>query len=205
LIDGEPLVRVDETKPLPAKPIGLYALTKGEAERRVHAAVRDGMHAMIVRPRFIWGNDDSTLLPVLIEEHRRGRFMWFGDGMNLTSTTHVDNACRGLLCAAKNGKAGEIYFVTDGAPIAFRTMVESMLRAKGVEPTTKSIPKPLAHAAAVVGDAVARAFGLGRPMLPHMTFHLIGEEVTVVDDKARREIGYVNAISREDGLAALRR
>jgi nucleoside-diphosphate-sugar epimerase len=205
LVDGDPLVRVDETRPLPAKPIGLYAITKGEAERRVHAAARDGMDAMIVRPRFIWGNDDTTLLPRFIEEHESGRFVWFGDGMNLTSTTHVDNACRGLLCAAKNGKRGETYFVTDGAPSPFRTMIESMFRASGIEPTKRSVPRPLAHAVAVAGDALARGLGLGRPPLPHLTYHLLADEVTVVDDKARREIGYANVISREEGLTRLTR
>ena len=33
-----------------------------------------------------------------------------------------------------------------------------------------------------------------------MTFHLIGEEVTVIDARARRELGYLGEVTREQGL-----
>jgi RNase P/RNase MRP subunit p29 len=38
-----------------------------------------------------------------------------------------------------------------------------------------------------------------------MAIRLIGEPVTVRDDKARSELGYVGRVSREQGLATLRR
>lgn len=203
LIDGNPIVRADETRPYPKNPIGLYAITKGAAERRVVEANDASLSTVVVRPRFIWGRDDSTLLPRLLENHRAGRLAWIGGGTNLTSTTHVDNCCEGLLLAAMRGAPGAIYFVTDGEPIAFRDMIEQMFRAVGVEPPTKTLPRGAAHAVAVVGDAVARALGLGRPPLPHMTFHLLADEVTVVDAKARRELGYVGKTTREEGMRTL--
>ncbi|HEY4223080.1 MAG TPA: NAD-dependent epimerase/dehydratase family protein [Myxococcota bacterium] len=203
LVDGTALVRVDEKKPLPDKPLGLYAITKGEAEKRVRAADAPGFAAVIVRPRFIWGNDDSTLLPKIIDEVNSGRFAWIGGGTNLMSTTHVDNACHGLIVAGERGVGGETYFVTDGDHISFRAMVEAMLRARGVAPPTRTIPRALAHGISIAGTAVASALGLARPMLPHATFHLLADEVTLLDDKARRELGYQNVISREQGLARM--
>src|SRR5437867_3999460 len=38
LVDGSPIVRAEETRPLPARPIGLYPETKGAAERVVRDA-----------------------------------------------------------------------------------------------------------------------------------------------------------------------
>ena len=53
----------DETTPYPPKHAGFYGQTKAEAERLVKAAGSDALRVVIARPRFIWGNDDSTLLP----------------------------------------------------------------------------------------------------------------------------------------------
>ena len=58
---------------------------------------RDGLEAMIVRPRFVWGRGDTTLLPLLVEGTRSGAFRWVGGGRQLTSTTHIDNTVEGLL------------------------------------------------------------------------------------------------------------
>jgi hypothetical protein len=43
------------------------------------------------------------------------------------------------------------------------------------------------------------------PPATRMAVRLIGEPVTVRDDKARRELGYVGRVSRAHGLATLRR
>jgi nucleoside-diphosphate-sugar epimerase len=124
--------------------------------------------------------------------------------MYLTSTCHVENVCEGMLKAAEKGRTGEVYFLTDGEPTPFRPFIEAMLRTQGVQPPTKSLPKWVVHAAAISSDFLWRTLKLsGRPPLPHATFHLIGEEVTVVDDKARRELGYVGEVTRERGLKEL--
>ena len=60
---------------------------------------RGGLEAMIVRPRFVWGRGDTTLLPLLVEGTRSGAFRWVGGGRHLTSTTHIDNTVEGLLAA----------------------------------------------------------------------------------------------------------
>src|SRR5271165_5088431 len=65
LLAGQPLVDVDETSPLrPDSPV-LYSSTKARAEQAVLAANRDGFQTVVVRPRFVWGVGDTTLLPVL--------------------------------------------------------------------------------------------------------------------------------------------
>lgn len=201
LVGGGPIVRADETRPLPPRPLGMYPRTKGEAEKRALAANGRDLSVVVVRPRFIWGKGDTTLLPRLIEGARTGALQWIGGGMYLTSTCHVENVCEGMLKAAERGRPGEVYFLTDGEPIEFRPFIEALLRTQGIQPPTRSLPRWAVHGTAIASDFLWRTLKLrGRPPLPHASFHLIGEEVTVLDDKARRELGYVGEVSRAQGL-----
>ncbi len=200
-----PLINADETRPRAARPLGWYARTKAMAEERVLAANGAGLEAMIVRPRFIWGVGDTTILPRLVRAVRSGGFMWFGGGRYRTSTAHVANVCEGLLCAAERGRGGEIYFVTDGETVEFRAFLTTLLRTQGVEPGGRSIPTPLAYALAAGSELVWRGLRLrGEPLLTRFRVRVIGEEVTVNDGKARRELGYRGRMTREEGLAAMR-
>lgn len=205
LVGGGLLHDVVETRPIPDHPIGIYPRTKAEAERRVLAANGPDFATVVVRPRFIWGADDTSLLPRLVEAATSGKLRWIGGGGHPTSTCHVRNVCEGMLAAAERGRPGEVYFLTDGPPVPFRKMVEDLLETQGIAAPTGTIPRWAAHALAILGEFVWRTFRLrGRPPLTRTAFHLIGEEVTVRDDKARREIGYVGMITRDEGLRELR-
>src|SRR5450631_1841774 len=74
LLAGQPLIEVDETAPLRLDSPVLYSSTKARAEQAVLAANRDGFETVVVRPRFVWGAGDTTLLPVMVELVRSGRF-----------------------------------------------------------------------------------------------------------------------------------
>jgi nucleoside-diphosphate-sugar epimerase len=205
LCDGSPLLDLDESRPLPARPLPRYPRTKAEAEKLVRAANAPGFRTVVVRPRFIWGNDDTSVLAALVAAVKAGRFMWMSGGRYPTSTTHVDNVCEGLLLAAEKGRGGEAYFVTDGAPVELRQFVTQLLATQGVDAGDKSVPRPVALALARASEWVWETFGLkGEPPATRMAVHLFGEPVTVNDAKARRELGYAGGVTREQGLAALR-
>jgi nucleoside-diphosphate-sugar epimerase len=205
LAGGRPIVQADETTPRPARPAGLYPRTKGIAEDRVLAANGPDLSTVIVRPRLIWGNDDTTLLPAIVEAVRAGRFMWFDGGRYLTSTAHVDNVCVGLIAAAERGQGASTYFITDGEPAEMRGFLTALLATRGVTPGGRSLPRWAGALIAGAGEWAWRSLGLrGQPPLTRAELNLIGGEVTVRDEKARRELGYTPVISREAGLAAMR-
>ena len=193
LADGHPIIRADETRPLPAKAMGAYPLTKGLAEQ---AAVAAG--AVVVRPRFIWGRGDTSVLPEIVAQVRAGKFAWIGGGHYLTSTCHVDNVVEGMLLAAERGRPGQIYFLTDGAPVDFRDFMTKLLATQGVDAGTRSLPRWLVRA------TVALTSWMKRPPITRTAFALIAHEVTVDDSKARRELGYTGGKSIEAGLAEMR-
>ncbi len=201
LIGGAPIVNADETWAFPPNPVGLYPLTKGLSEQRVRAANTDGFATVVVRPRFIWGKGDTSVLPNIMQAVKDGRFMWIGGGNYKTSTCHVRNVCEGALLAAEKGRGGEVYFLTDGAPVIFRDFVTKMLKTQGVEPNAKSMPRGLVYAMATIAEMLWKVLPLkGAPPINRFVVRVIGSEVTVNDTKARNELGYSAHVSIEDGL-----
>jgi nucleoside-diphosphate-sugar epimerase len=81
------LVRVDETAPYPKRQRYLYSATKAEAERLVLAASAPGFEALSIRPRFVWGPRDTSVLPAVLRMARAGNFAWIGGGRISSPTT----------------------------------------------------------------------------------------------------------------------
>ena len=103
-----------------------------------------------------------------------------------------------------SGAPGEVYFVTDGEPVVFREFVGELLSTQGVDPPTRNIPSPVAHAMAVGGETAWRALPLpGRPPLTRFAYWVSAQECTIKIDKARRQLGYEPLRTRADGLAEL--
>src|SRR3954465_131389 len=145
LMAGQPLVNVNETTPLRPDSPAPYPWSKAKAEQAVRDANGNGLETVVVRPRFVWGRGDTTLLPQIVDMTRQGKFAWIGGGSQLTATTHIDNTVEGLVLAAERGQPGGVYFVTDGEPVVFREFVSELIRTQGIEPPTRTIPLRLAR------------------------------------------------------------
>jgi nucleoside-diphosphate-sugar epimerase len=206
LLAGKPLIEVDERAPLRFDSPALYSSTKARAEEAVIEANRDGLETVVVRPRFVWGRGDTTLLPALSEAVRSKRFAWIGGGSHRTSTTHIDNAVHGLMLAAERGAPGGVYFVTDGEPVVFREFVTRLLATQGVEVPSRSVPIGVAKALAAAGETAWRALPLpGRPPLTRLAVWVSGLETTIDISRAREELGYEPVTTIDEGLAELGR
>jgi nucleoside-diphosphate-sugar epimerase len=202
---GQHLRDIDESHPYPRSTPILYSETKAEAERHVLAANAPGEFDVIVlRPRFVWGPGDTTLVPAARKMVEKGAFVWLDGGRARTSTTHVYNLVHAVTLALDRGRGGEVYFVTDGPTTDFKTFLVPLLRAHGVELPERSLPSWLARPVAVVIEGVWR--GLRLRSEPPLTRHAVGLmrcDCTLRDDKARKELGYEPVIDVEEGLRRL--
>ena len=204
LLAGEPLVDVDETAPLRPDSKADYARTKALAEELVRGF--DGIETVVVRPRFVWGPGDTTILPGVLEIVRRGRFAWIGGGRHRTSTTYVDNVVEGLVLGAERGRPGEAYFVTDGEPVVFRDFITELLATQGVEAPDRDAPRAVVGALAAVGETAWRALPLpGAPPVTRMAYWVSALDTTIDISKARRELGYEPVVTVAEGMDELRR
>jgi nucleoside-diphosphate-sugar epimerase len=206
LLDGKrPLINVTEAHPLPRKPAGTYSRTKGEAERIALSFAAKGLAVVVVRPRFVWGRDDTTALPKLVATAKAGKLAWPNGGLYPTSTTHIANVCEGVALALKKGAGGEVYFITDGTPIQFRSFITRLLETQGVAPPTKSVPGWLMKGVVTISEYLAALSG-GRikPPISRQEFATIGGEVTIDISKARAQLGYRPVITIDEGMAELK-
>ena len=200
VLAGEAMYMIDERQPLRPDSPALYSATKAEAEALVLAA-----GGVSVRPRFVWGKGDTTLLPQLSAMVRSGQWAWIGGGRHRTSTTHLDNTVAGLILGAERGTPGSAYFVTDGTPVVFRDFITRLLATQGLTPQDRSIPRPVAHALAVAGETAWGALPLpGRPPLTRFAYWVSALETTIDISRARAELGYAPVTTIDEGLAEMR-
>lgn len=205
LATGRPLVNVDETAPLPRRFAGGYSRSKAAAERIALASSMPDFPVIALRPRFVWGRDDTTALPALTQAVRSGKFAWIGGGQYLTSTTHIANLCTAVELALAHGQGGEVYFISDGEPVSFRSFVSALLETQGLTVPQNSMPRPLVRVIAAIGDLLA-PLSRGRIVPPLMlqSYATSAVEVSLNIGKARRELSYDPPMSLQEGLEELR-
>lgn len=205
LLSGAPLINAREDQPCPARFAGSYSASKAGAEQTALAMSTPGFDVMVVRPRFVWGRDDTTALPQLAEAARSGKLAWIGGGTYRTSTTHIDNAVEGILRALQDGRGGEAYFIADAEIHEFRAFVSALLEKAGVAPPDRTVPRGLLRAMVAAFEPLERASG-GRIRSPisRQEFATLGVEITLDTTKARNELGYRPVIAFAEGLETVR-
>jgi nucleoside-diphosphate-sugar epimerase len=204
LLDGRPLIDATEDLPFPRRFAGGYSRSKAQAETIALASASARFHVVGVRPRFVWGRDDTTALPVLVAAARAGQLAWIDGGHYLTSTTHVANLCAGVERAMLHGANGQAYFLADAAPVPFREFVSRLLETQGIAAPTRAVPGWLVRAVASAGGLLAAVSGGRiRPPVTRQDLATMAVAVTLDIGKARRDLGYAPVIGLEEGLREL--
>jgi len=204
IFDGHDLVDVHETHPYPARQRYLYSETKAEAERRVLAANGPAMTALSVRPRFVWGPRDTSVLPAVLRMAEAGSFAWLDGGRHRTSTTHVANLVHALSRALERGRGGEAYFVADDGERTIRDFLTALAATQGVDLGARSLPAFVARPIARAIEATWRLFGIRKaPPMTRFAIDMMSSTVTVRTDKARADLGYAPVISVDEGMRAM--
>lgn len=204
IVYGQDVHDADESYPLAPQSPYPYCATKAQAEARVRAANAPAFATIVLRPRFIWGPGDTTLLPLIEAMAASGQWKWIDGGKALTSTTHIANLVHAIDLALTKGNPGEPYFILDDGNVTMREMIARMAASKGLTLPDASIPGWLAATIAAVSETIWRVFGRkGRPPLTRHAAMVMARDCTLIDAKARAEMGYAPVIGRAEGLEAL--
>ena len=211
VFDGTDQSGVDESIAYPVRHHSHYSATKAIAERMVLQANTDGLRTIALRPHLVWGPRDNHIVPRLLDRRRRGQLRRIGRGDPLVDTTYIDNAADAHILAAdalvnNPRSAGRAYFITQGQPVGIWTIINRILHAGGLPPVTRSIPRPVAMAAATIFETVHGALRIAAE--PRLTRFVVREltsahwfDITA----AERELGYQPTVSIEEGLRRLHR
>ena len=160
--DGKEHVNASNDLAYTARFLAPYPETKAAAERMVLAANgRSALATCALRPHLVFGPGDPHLLPRLIERGRARKLAIVGKGTNEVSLTFVENAAWAHLDAADRltktaAHAGKAYFVAQEEPVALWTWVNDLFGALGIPPVTRRVPMPLAYAAGIWLETLAK-------------------------------------------------
>ena len=136
------------------------------AERLVLDADAPGFSTVALRPCFVWGPRDNTVLPTLRRVVAQGGFAWLDGGSARISTTHVANLVAGITLALASRSTGA-YFVADEDDISVKEFFSGLAAAANLRLPNRSIPGVVARTAATALDLAWR--GLGRTTPPPLT------------------------------------
>jgi len=200
VFDGRDHVNASEAMPYPRHFTSTYAWTKKVGEDLVNAS---GLPFVIIRPKAIFGPGDRALLPRLLEAARRGRLPQIGDGRNLVDLSYVENVVHALMLALDSRAAlGKTYFITNGEHVPLWPTIREVLQQLGIAAPRRAIP--IWAALTAVGLMEARAALTHRePLLTRYTVAILVRTQTYDISAAQRDLGYMPAISVNEGIARI--
>ena len=203
VVDGrKPITDGDESLPYPARmPSDAYSRSKILSEQLVLAANGPALATCVLRPVGMYGPRDKYHLGNVIGMARKGVSLRLGDGSARFSHAYSENVAWAHVLAAEalrpgSPVAGQCYFICDHYPAEnLFDFMEPFLRALSLPVPRRSIPYRLAYGLAAAAEVVAPRSNFNR-------FAVIQTCVdhTFVDRKARRDLGYVPLVSREEAF-----
>jgi nucleoside-diphosphate-sugar epimerase len=227
VFDGGDMAGVDETVPYPRHYEAPYPETKALAEQAVREAGgcfqapdgswrrlekpdsddTDGLKTISLRPHLIWGPGDNHLVPRILQ--RANRLRRIGDGTNRADVIYIDNAARAHILAEEAliqhiELSGNVYFISQGAPVPLWKMVDDILLAGGKSPVKGTISPRTAFRIGAILEWVYHLLGLKAE--PPMT-RFVARELSTSHwfdiHAAQKDLGYAPDVSTEEGLRRL--
>jgi 2-alkyl-3-oxoalkanoate reductase len=195
----------DESTPPSLSGIDGYTRTKAESEKLVLDRVREtNLPAVVLRPGFIYGPRDRTVLPSILGRMKDGQFKYLGSGNQLLNNTYVGNVIDAVLLAIhRDDVIGEVFNITDSRLVSKREFAGGIARRAGLPEPTKAVPLPIAKTAARVLETIYRGLGKKEAPLPSMaTVKFLGLNLDYSIDKARNRLGYDPKVSFDEGMDA---
>jgi len=194
----------DETEPLPARHRDGYSQSKVEAEKLALQYYRDfGIPLVILRPGFVYGPRDRTVLPRLVDRLRRGHVRYPGaKGMRALNTIFIRNLVDAIFLAVANEHAvGQVYNLTDGEFVSKRQFIEAIADALGLPRPHLTPPLWLARIVTRAFESWAKLRGYKEaPIFNSTRLKFFGLNLDFSIEKAKRELGYRPRYSFEDAM-----
>lgn len=197
----------DETEPLPNDHIDGYTQSKAEAERlALQYHRKQKVPVVILRPGFVYGPRDRTVLPRLADRLKEGSVIYIAHGRFALNTTFVGNIVDAValaIDAPADGIVGEVFNITDGEFVSKRRFFETVADGLGLKRPRGFPPVPvwLARAMANWREGVYRRKNAPHP--PRITqaqLKFAGLNLDFSIAKARTTLGYTPRVLFDEGM-----
>jgi nucleoside-diphosphate-sugar epimerase len=195
----------DESEPLPDRHIDGYTQSKVEAERlALQYKRKQNLPVTILRPGFVYGPRDRTILPRLADRLKEGSIIYIARGRHALNTTYAGNLADAVALAIDNPVAvGEVFNITDGEFVSKRTFFEAVADGLGLRRPrlVPSVPIWLARIMANWRESKFRREN--RPNPPRITqaqLKFAGLNLDFSIAKARTKLGYTPRVHFQEGM-----
>jgi 2-alkyl-3-oxoalkanoate reductase len=193
----------DETTPPTTQHRDGYSQSKVEAEQLALRYYRDfGVPVVVLRPGFVYGPRDRTVMPRIIGGLRHGRLRYPGGGAQALNTIFVENLIDAVFCAVEQDAAvGQTYNLTDGEFVSKRRFIESIADALGLPHPTRTPPLWLAWLVTLGAEKLAKLRGATEaPQFNFTRLKFMGYDLDFSIEKATRELGYHPRMNFEEAI-----
>ncbi len=180
-----------------------YTQSKSEAEQVALQCHRDhGIPVVVLRPGFVYGPRDRTVMPRLLERLRAGQLHYLGGDQRLLNSIYIDNLIEAIFLAVDNPKAvGQVYNLTDGEVVTKRRFIEGIADGMGYKKPKQILPRWLAGLLVRLLERQTRRAGPnGNPRLTPAQFKFLLLNLDFRIDKARRELGYQPSVPFDEAM-----
>jgi len=187
---------VHEDGPLPP-PFNAYAATKAQAETIALSAP----HALVLRPRGIYGAGDAALLPRLLRAAKRGPLPLLRGGQARIDLTHVDDVVAAVMAALGSDKTGEVVNITGGEVLPVTDIATRACAAAGQPLRWRRMPlRPVMALAGAVEKAALLLPHRPEPAVTRYGLALFAYAQSLDITKAQRLLHWSPQVSFADGL-----
>ncbi len=193
---------IDESCPL-KKWNEPYPDSKIEAEKLIwEYYTKFNLPVTISYPCWVYGPEDTTFLPHLIEAIEDGSFLYWRKNSHFFPT-YIDNLIDQLYLLSHHDKAiGQGFLVHDGDYITLKDFCNKISEALKLKPVRLSLPYGLIYAAAKVMETIWSLFKIkNRPLLTTYVVKNLGGRYVYSIDKMKVLLGWTPKFPFEEGFA----
>lgn len=194
----------DESEPLPEQHMDGYTQTKVEAEKLALAYHKEhGVPVVVLRPGFVYGPRDRTVMPRLIRRLGEGKVHYLGGDQLALNSIYVGNLVEAVFLAIDQPNAvGQVYNLTDGERVTKQRFFEAVSNGLNLPKPHQRLPRWLAGILVkFLGWQSRRATRRGKKPLvtqAQLKFLLLNLDFSI--EKAKRELDYQPRYTFDQGM-----
>jgi 2-alkyl-3-oxoalkanoate reductase len=191
----------DETCQLPERHIDGYTQSKAEADRvALEHRKKTGLPLVILRPGFVYGPRDRTILPRIIKNLRRGIVTYFGSPTKKLNQVYVGNFADACVSAlTKHEAIGGVYNIRDAELVTKEHFFNTVADLVGLPRPTRKVPMAIGKTVCAVSELAGKTFGF-EPTLTRAKIKFMGYNLDYSIERAKRELGYSPRVGFDEGM-----
>ncbi|MEO2018481.1 MAG: NAD-dependent epimerase/dehydratase family protein [Fuerstiella sp.] len=195
----------DETTAPNTDGIDGYTLTKVESEQLVCDYIsQQELPAVVLRPGFIYGPRDRTVMPRLMGKLRDKKFAYLGNHDKLMNNTFVGNLCEAVWLAIENDDVvGKVFNIRDPRAVTKKEFMDTICQTAGYSIPTKVVPLHIARILSWHMETLWKLLGRKEaPLVNSARIKFLGRNLDFCIEKANLQLGYEPAADFRDAMPA---